>query len=142
MPKPSVGGNVDAWCSRCNLVLAHTIEAMVGDTIKRVHCNTCNTQHAYKGHAPGEGPVKAPRPIRVAGAKSAPGPMSRASDYDNLMKGRDPSAMRKYSPKDKYVVGDLVGHPSFGLGVATALRDATKIEVLFKDGPRVLVHGR
>lgn len=141
MAKPSVGGNVDAWCSKCNLMLAHTIEAMVGDRIKRVHCNTCNTQHMYKGHAPGEGPVRARAPAGD-GPRRPPGPLTRASDYDELMKGRDPANVRKYSPKDKYAPGDLVGHPSFGLGVTTQIKDSTKVEVLFKDGPRVLVHGR
>ncbi len=140
MANAQVGGNVDSWCSKCNLMLAHTIEAMVGSTIKRVHCNTCNTQHMHKGHAPGEGPVK--KPVAADGPRRLPGPVSRASDYDNLMEGKDPSQMRKYSPKDKYVTGDLVGHPSFGLGVTTAVKDATKVEVLFKDGPRVLVQGR
>ena len=49
---------------------------------------------------------------------------------------------KKYSPKDTFKPGDLVQHPSFGLGVATALKDATKIEVLFEEGAKVLVHGR
>ena len=38
--------------------------------------------------------------------------------------------------------GDLVQHPSFGLGVATANKDGSKIEVLFEEGPKVLVHCR
>jgi hypothetical protein len=33
-------------------------------------------------------------------------------------------------------------HPSFGFGVATAVKDVTKVEVLFETGPKVLVHGR
>ena len=48
---------------------------------------------------------------------------------------------KRYSPKDKYAAGDLVQHPNFGLGIATALKD-NKVEVLFEEGAKVLVHGR
>jgi hypothetical protein len=36
-----VGGEVDAFCSSCKLVLGHTILAMVGERIAKVRCNTC-----------------------------------------------------------------------------------------------------
>ncbi len=58
------------------------------------------------------------------------------------MRGRDASLAAPYSPKKKYVAGDLVAHPTFGTGVATALKDGTKIEILFPEGPKVLIHGR
>ena len=47
-----VGGEVDAFCTRCRLTLAHTILAMVGTKLARVRCNTCNGDHAYRS-APG-----------------------------------------------------------------------------------------
>src|SRR5262245_65118967 len=52
MPTHKVGGEVDAFCTRCKMTLAHTILAMVGQTIARVQCNTCGGQHAYRS-APG-----------------------------------------------------------------------------------------
>ena len=39
----------------------------------------------------------------------------------------------------KYAPGDLVQHPNFGLGIATALKD-NKIEVLFEEGAKVLAY--
>ena len=42
MLKP--GDDVDSWCGVCKLMLAHTIEAMVGDTPARVHCNTLQSE--------------------------------------------------------------------------------------------------
>jgi hypothetical protein len=124
-------------------MLAHTIEAMVGDTIKRVHCNTCNGQHMYKGHAPGEGPTKERAAREQQSRKNKPGvTMTKASDYETFMKGRDVHSAKSYSPKEKFVVGDVVTHPTFGVGVATTLKDSTKVEILFEEGPRVLIHGR
>ena len=143
MRKATVGGNVDAWCSKCNLMLAHTIEAMVGDTIKRVHCNTCRAQHMYKGHAPGEGPTKERAVKEQASRKNKPGvAMTKASDFDTYMKGRNVNMAKSYSPKEKFAVGDVVQHPTFGVGVATTLKDSTKVEILFEEGPRILIHGR
>jgi hypothetical protein len=127
------------------MVLAHTVEAMVGDTVKRVHCNTCMSQHAFKAHAPGEGPAKAKKkaPARKkATSKSKANGGLRASDYDKYMEGRDMSAARRYNPSSAFVVGEVVNHPKFGTGVATQMKGATKIEVLFQDGPRVLVHAK
>jgi hypothetical protein len=135
------GGNVDSWCGKCNLMLAHTIEAMVGDKPARVHCNTCKSQHNYKPYRPGE----APRQVREREERGPLGPQpgkARASHYQELLKGKNMALAKRYSPKDKYAPGDVVEHPSFGVGVATALKDGTKIEVLFEDGPKVLVHGR
>src|SRR5688572_25212638 len=48
------GGNVDSWCGKCKMMLAHTIEAMVGDKPVRVLCNTCKAQHGYKPNKPSE----------------------------------------------------------------------------------------
>ena len=123
------GGTIDGWCGKCKLVLAHTIEAMVGEKPARVHCNTCGAQHAYKANEPGK--AVGPQPTRT-----------RAGRYKTLLKDSDPSAAKNYSPKDRYQPGDVLEHPNFGRGVATAVKDGTKIEVLFEGGSKLLVHGR
>ncbi len=145
MATARTGGDVDAWCGKCNLMLAHTIEAMVDGTIKRVHCNTCRSQHAYKGNAPGQGspaPRAARTPKASSSAKKAGTGLLRASDYENFMKGRSAGDARRYSPKVRFNAGEVIDHPKFGTGVATAIKDGGKVEILFPDGPRVLIHGR
>src|SRR5438445_12220262 len=104
--KTKPGGTIDSWCGKCKLVLAHTIEAMVGNKPARVHCNTCNAQHTYKPNEPG---------------KAAPRTGSaRPSRYKTLIKGSETAVPKVYSPKDKYQAGDVLQHPNFGVGVATA----------------------
>jgi hypothetical protein len=136
-----LGGNIDCWCGKCKMVLAHTIEAMVGDKPTRVHCNTCRAQHGYKPHQPGEASGQGRKREAASGARpqSARGSGNR---YHSLLKGKDMSSAKRYSIKESYALGDLLQHPSFGFGVATAIKDVTKIEVLFESGPKVLVHGR
>jgi hypothetical protein len=133
-----IGSNVDAWCSRCKLELAHTIEIVTDGKIKRVHCNTCRAQHAYRAGPPGMRIV----PGR-AGASRGPKPSgrqaTRQSEYELLLRGRSAATARPYSTSTRMQIGDLVSHPVFGLGAVTGERD-NKIDVLFPGGPRVLVH--
>ncbi|HEY1098360.1 MAG TPA: hypothetical protein VGF99_05515 [Myxococcota bacterium] len=139
-----IAGTVEAWCGKCKLMLHHTIETIEGGEPGRVHCNTCSSQHAFKGYRPGEAPrqVKAREAAAERGPRAAQPGKVKANHYDDLMKGRDASAARTYSPKATYAAGEVVSHPSFGVGVATALKDGTKIEIIFPEGQKVLIHGR
>jgi hypothetical protein len=98
-----VGGEVDVMCTRCKMLLAHTILAIDG--------------------------------ARPAG-------LVKESDFDRLMKGRDFSKNTRYSVKATFKLEDVVDHPTFGLGLVTSVKGPEKVEVLFKDGPKVLAHGR
>jgi hypothetical protein len=114
---------------------------MVGEKPARVHCNTCKTQHAYKANPPSETKKRAPREGGAAAPKAAGG-RTRTSKYQALLNSKDMAQARTYSIKETYAPGDVLNHPSFGVGVTTAIKDATKIEVLFENGTKVLVHGR
>jgi hypothetical protein len=138
-----IAGTADSWCGKCKLLLTHTIETMEGSVPTRVHCNTCNSQHAYKPYLPGEAPrqVKARERAAESGPRTPQPGKVKASHYDDLMKGRDGSAA-SYSPRLRLSVGDVIRHPTFGIGVTTAQKDGSKVEVLFPEGPKVLIHGR
>ncbi len=45
-----------------------------------------------------------------------------------------------YRPTERFADGALLAHAKFGVGVVTRI-EGTKCEVLFRDGPRLLVHG-
>jgi hypothetical protein len=128
------GDNIDSWCGKCKMMLAHTIEAMIGRKPARVSCNTCRSQHSYKANPPGEGSRKAPG--------SAPSTRRSANRYQSLLKANGEAVAKLYSPGSRYELGDVLEHPTFGRGVATAVRDATKIEVLFESGSKTLIQGR
>jgi hypothetical protein len=134
--KKKVGGTVDSWCGKCKMVLAHTIEAMVGEKPARVHCNTCQSQHSYKAHAP----TTTTRQTRTREPGATP--RTRATRYQTLLKDKDSAAAKSYSVKETYEAGDVMEHPNFGRGVATAVKEGNKIEVLFESGSKVLIHGR
>jgi len=135
---PSVGSTIDGWCTRCKMVLRHTIESIVSEKIKRVHCNTCKGQHAHRARAPR---------ARVVDGTGQNGEkitleQTRANQYALLLRGRTAAAARPYSASERFKVTELITHTTFGLGAVTAERDSSKIHVLFPDGMRILVHGR
>jgi hypothetical protein len=137
----AVGRDVDCWCTRCKLMLAHTVESMIGSRITRVHCNTCQAQHAYRPHPPGEQSAdrRSDRPAAQRAARPTPA-VARAAEYATLVSGRDPASARAYATHERFAPNELIAHPSFGLGVVMTLKERTKIDVLFHDGLKTLVH--
>src|SRR5438094_5919082 len=108
--KTKPGGTIDSWCGKCKLVLAHTIEAMVGDKPARVHCNTCKSQHAYKPNPPS--PPRKARPREAGDVSPAPPTRTRATRYQTLLKDKSAATAKAYSPKEQYEPGDVLEHPT------------------------------
>lgn len=142
-----VGGEVDAFCTRCRLTLAHTILAMVGTKIARVRCNTCNGDHAFRS-APGTTDRPSTSSRSSGGGSSTPRAprASRASDEDKViisfeeqLAGKDIANAPRYTPKDTYKVDQVIQHPTFGLGLVTAVR-GNKVDITFKSETKTLVH--
>ncbi len=139
--RPKAGSDIDAYCSKCDLDLAHVIIAMVGDRVVRVQCKTCRSPHAYRGKQSVDGRSKS-APKRMSGGAAAKSSTPKASDFDRAMQGKDLSRAHRYKPAETFTVGDVLDHPSFRFGIVTRLLSDSKIEVLFESGPKTLVHAR
>jgi len=126
-----VGGEVDAFCSRCQLLLAHTVIAMVGAIPVKVECNTCRTVHKYRSAV-----AKPARALHPGGSGRA-GSVS----FDQMLASQS-GPPRRYAPSESFAAGDVVDHPSFGRGFVSAQKDPGKVEVTFRTGVKVLVHGK
>jgi hypothetical protein len=135
------GGEIDAFCSRCELNLAHTIVAMVGPKVVKVKCNTCGNDHQYRGEQPLVKSQSFANPKKRASPTSALKPTRAQVSWDELLKGKDLSRAKRYSVKDTYAVDDVIDHPTFGLGLVVAVRQ-DKVDVAFKQHEKVLVHGK
>jgi hypothetical protein len=130
---------VDSWCGKCKLILAHTIEAMVGDTPARVCCNTCKSQHGYKAQPPG---ARGKRSNSGSDAPAKTGTTAKSRRNLSFLQAKSAETARRYSPKETYQVGEVLEHPMFGRGIATSVRDGTKVVVLFENGAKTLVCGQ
>jgi phage FluMu protein Com len=130
-----VGGEVDAFCNKCNLLLAHTIHAVVGARPVKVECNTCHVVHAFR-RPPGSSATPVKKSAR--GAREKPVVFS----FDELLRVRNPATAQRYSPKSSFGLDQVIDHPIFGMGFVSAVRDAGKIEVTFRSDVKVLVQGK
>jgi hypothetical protein len=129
-----VGGEVDAFCTRCEMVLAHTIHAMLAGRPVKVECNTCHSVHRYRS---------AGRSGARTGSGASAGEAAKAvAGFDQLLAARNVAAAKPYSPRSRYALGDVVDHGIFGRGFVSALRDGDKIEITFRAEVKILVHGR
>jgi hypothetical protein len=147
------GGEVDAYCTKCRLVLNHRIIAMEDPkrAVKpaRVECSTCGSHHNYRPGAPGERVVVGSGGTRTPAAPRAPrGPtraeqalLDREKQWEKAIAGRGMSDFRVYRVSHLFKEGDLVRHSKFGDGVVTRIIDQNKVEVLFKDEARTLAQG-
>lgn len=142
MESYQVGSNIDSWCTKCKLVLAHTIEAVSAGLIKRVQCNTCRGKHQFKSNEPGTKVLKSSDKSGVKKSPASPKGRAKVNDLERLMRGRRPEQAAPYSARTHFSKGDLLEHTIFGLGVVVDQRDAQKIEVLFPSGSKVLIHAR
>ena len=136
------GGEIDAWCTRCRLDLLHRIVAVVAGEPRRVECETCHSQHNYR--APRSGTAAA---IRTAnkGARPRSRTAAEARDaatWDTRVAGKDPSSFVPFSVDKHFQAGNLISHKRFGQGYVVEVLQDGKINVLFREGHRLLVHAR
>ncbi|MDZ7268029.1 MAG: hypothetical protein ONB48_09995 [candidate division KSB1 bacterium] len=134
MPKTSadqlIGREIETRCGKCKTDTLHTIIKVKKDgSIARVMCNDCKSEHIYRDKsAAAKDSVK----------KTAPRATRRKKDYDSLMAEISENDVKDYTSADDFTETKAIRHRSFGIGVITKIHNNTRIEVLFKDGPRLL----
>lgn len=130
----SVGENVEAWCSKCKSEREHTIAAMVDDAPKKVVCNTCKGQHNFRAKPAEKRPAKPKTSSRKA--------KSQESTYEAhlaRLTGGDVSKAKKYSMQGNFKKDEVLDHTTFGIGIVLSVMQRKKIEVLFRDEPKIMI---
>jgi DNA-directed RNA polymerase subunit RPC12/RpoP len=115
MEKPTyaVGDRVEKLCATCGEERGHVVASITKrGHISRVSCPACGTRSPFKSGVKSSGS----RSTTMAGAP--------------------------YDPTRLYRTGQTLMHPSFGLGEVTAIIEPQKIDVLFADRLRRMIHGR
>jgi hypothetical protein len=130
------------------MTLNHRVVAMVAGNPKRVLCLTCNKQHNFRrpktegaGASPTVGKSVTAGKAKKSSAATAKSP-SPAREWQTNVADRESTDFVPYSIHTTFEPGQLVDHPKFGWGYVKETLAAQKLCVLFKDGPRTLVHGR
>lgn len=136
--KIEAGSEIDSRCLKCKDVTNHTIIAMTDGKIAKVECNVCGGRHNYRPAKPetaASAKQKTTRAASIASAKLA----KHEALHEELVAGRDTADAVPYSLSGCYREGELLDHPTFGLGVVTELVLPDKIEVLFRQESKLLI---
>lgn len=129
----SAGDHITSKCTKCKDTTNHTIVAMVGDKVAKVECNTCGGVHNYRDAA-----VKKPTTKRKI-SKPSPTKINKIEEeWGELLKDSDPATATPYNMQMKIESGDLIQHPSFGLGRVINVIKPNKMEVYFSIGVKLL----
>jgi hypothetical protein len=109
----TVGERTEKLCAVCKVERGHVVASInKRGQINRVDCPKCGTRSAFKRSAMTLAPERADQ---------------AGSPYDKTR---------------TYRAGQIMAHPSYGEGEVTALVEPQKIDVLFSDRVRRLVHSR
>lgn len=142
----SAGDIVESRCTKCREVLNHRIVAMVDGKVVRVECNTCNGIHNFYPPPPAKEP-KAPKAKAAAKPRSTTAtartprkdPLeAEREEWASLHPTFDLDKALPYDMEGRFSVKKLVLHPSFGIGIVKAVIVPNKMQVLFKDGIKLL----
>lgn len=126
MTETMLDRELEGWCFKCKLTLTHMVAAMKEEKIHRVKCSACEHVHAFR-QKPKTRKSASPKPVRP-------------TDYELQMRGRDESDAIPYRLDGSYDRDDMINHSKLGVGLVKSLRDARKMEVLFAQGPVLLMH--
>lgn len=149
---PRVGSEVDAYCTKCKMDLLHRVVAVLEARPKRVECLTCHSQHNYRKPKGASSSVRMTKPPRAgASAAKAAAPKTKRlgkaaaellSTWEARVSGKSKSDFTRYSVKQTFAADQLLEHASFGQGYVASVLQDNKINVVFRDGEKVLAHAR
>lgn len=109
----NVGQRVDKWCAVCGEERGHVVASVsVKGRATRVSCPICGTRGPFKN-------------CTNPSDKSGSGIESQPYDWTH-----------------SYRVRQVINHPTYGLGEVVALIEPKKMDVLFADRIRRLIHSR
>ncbi|MGO9570688.1 MAG: hypothetical protein ACLP5H_24450 [Desulfomonilaceae bacterium] len=142
------GDDVEAWCTRCRMNLNHRVVAVVGNSIQKVVCLTCGSHHKFyppKDQNPEEKEERAARGSQPDKSRKL---ASRAAnkaygEWTTFMKDMPSGTTPKpYKASESYGPPEYVEHPLFGTGRVLEIVGAEKIQVIFKEGRKILICNR
>ena len=71
----------------------------------------------------------------------APLPPPKNQAWENASAGKYLENPRSYSPKETFVLNDVIEHKQFGVGIVMGFKEGRKIIVVFRDTTRILIQG-
>lgn len=112
--KYTIGQNVEKFCTDCDEVLGHIVKSVTKTgVVSKVNCSKCGLLGTFKA---------IPNLLKIQNLATKTG--------------------EPYDQSRTYRTGQIMAHPAFGTGEVMTVIDTKKIDVLFIDRMRRLVHSQ
>ena len=134
-----VGHEVDSQCLKCKGVTNHIIIAVAEGEIAKVECKVCGAKHKFRPPQPEKKKAVKKKTAEKKAPKKTKTQLKAEAHFEEVMKGQDPATAKPYSMTGLFRQNELIDHPTFGLGVITAVTLPNKIKVIFKTGSKLLI---
>ena len=128
---PEVASNFYYDCKKCGEQRYHKVLTHPTSTSAKLECEVCGSKKTYKLGAK----KKAKRGRRKSPAKTLESTWNEWREKSNT---EEPIS---YTMKKNFNELNEIDHPKFGVGVVSSVM-GSKINVVFVDGERLLVHNR
>lgn len=133
---PAVATNIHLMCKKCAVERYHVVVAHTAAGAAKVKCEVCGASSTFKlakAKKTSSGPAKKRTPKKAE--------VDFAAVWSDLKSQIGTDGILPYNMKTKFNLANAIQHPKFGVGFVTSAT-AEKIEVVFQEGGRALVHNR
>ncbi|MGE4293676.1 MAG: hypothetical protein AB7E32_15875 [Desulfovibrio sp.] len=135
------GEAIESKCNRCKDVRMHVVVAMDGGEIVKVQCKTCGSLHKHPKAKKATSSSTRPRGARAVAktVKALKSAAEQVQEWESALNGKDMGAAKPFGSAGSAVEGGLIDHPKFGVGIVQKLVAPDKMEVLFRNGSKLMV---
>jgi hypothetical protein len=113
--------------------------AIEDEKVVKVLCQTCKKEHSYRAPRE-EKPLKKKRVTKQrASSKKIVSPIE---EWEKAMEQIKDLSAKPYTLAGRFETGEKLDHSTFGLGLVKNVIATNKMEVVFKEGTKLLVWGR
>lgn len=139
-----ISKDIDAFCTKCKMLLNHVVVSELNGSVSKVQCRTCGSVHKYRSSDKKAAASKREQTIRTAKAKSSMNSQAKTAEIQlRWQKKKDamPAApdIIDYRFGGDYGKSDVVRHKTFGLGFVERVLSKTRVEILFQTGLKEMV---
>ncbi|MCB0370523.1 MAG: hypothetical protein KDD45_14140 [Bdellovibrionales bacterium] len=139
---PPVAKSFYTFCKKCDADRYHKVLAHTTATSAKIECEVCHSKKTYslpKAQSRKTTSSGAPRTRRVVSENQKKA--AHQSEYQELLESVANQENVSYNVKTKFNASTKLEHPKFGLGFIRTVQP-DKIEVVFSDEVKVLIHNR
>ncbi len=130
-----VAQNVITMCSKCEMELNHVVVAHNEEGfVEKVKCFTCGTEHRYR-------PDKKRTTRKTSKKTISTQEVDFTKTFEKLAAMIKEKEALPYSMSGSFKSDDVIDHKTFGMGIVISASN-DKMDVVFSDGPRILVCNR